>query len=996
MKPSEMDVINLLPDEIVVLDAKNQRIEMVNNAVCKNYNVKEADIIGRKCHEILHLGMKPSEACPFNATLATGKTKKTVKRFTGTKKIRFLSVETKPLRDTSGKIVKVVHISKDVTKKRLAEIALWENKERYRRLVVNAPLGILSCDIDGTILDANRIAVTILGFKTIKAARETNVLKQKEIVASGISSDIKDCINNGKATVAEKEYLRDSLKVYLRYFISPIKDEHGKTSGVEIILEDCTQRRLAENELQKMNKSLLTLSKTSSLLQLSTETDDILDTAIDTFQSIGFDRVRIYLMEGDKLVGKKSSHMDNLEMGKVVLSISDEFPKVTESMKYKKPVVINNPRTRYTRFLKKEDVKISASLPLIGMENIIGMISLDNKYSKKKIRKKDLNLLMTYANQIATAIENAKLYAENQKKIQTLSALYDVSSTLSGTLDLEKILNMIVIRIVKLLKADIASIMLQDQDELKCEIIYDIKDKVQKGLVEGICKEVSRQAMQTKRPFEIFDLSKEKAIDAEQLKNSGIVSMLVVPLIYEQNTRGVINIISRRQISIDTHERELLKSMSAQAAIIIENSKLYETIKEDKENLTGLLELSQKINSTLNLERLFELMLEKTIEMTHAEYGFLMLLEGNALNVRLSKGLTVKSTEKVRIKIGEGISGHVAKTGKPLIVGNVKEDDKYIKLVEGIRSTASIPLMKQNQVIGVLTLESRRPDNFKRFQKSLNILTNQIAIAVENAQLYDQIKHFNDRLKSEIDLATRELREKNIELKKMDQLKSDFVSNVSHELRTPLTSIAGYTKLMALEKLGPITDNQKASLDIVSEEAVRLTRLINNVLDLSKLESGKIKFRLEKINLVETAREAIQTLDNVARDKKIAIDISAPLRPIVFKASKDLVKQIFINLLNNAIKFTPSKGKIEISMKRVKDYARVNVKDNGKGISKEQIPKLFDKFYQVDSSMTRHFGGTGLGLVIVKHIVNAHKGRLRVRSKEGRGSEFIFELPIRK
>jgi len=239
-----------------------------------------------------------------------------------------------------------------------------------------------------------------------------------------------------------------------------------------------------------------------------------------------------------------------------------------------------------------------------------------------------------------------------------------------------------------------------------------------------------------------------------------------------------------------------------------------------------------------------------------------------------------------------------------------------------------------------------------------------------------------------------DLRRKNIELRKMDQLKSDFVSNVSHELRTPLTSIAGYTKLMTMEKLGTITEAQKKGLEIVAEEAERLTRLINNVLDLSKLESGRVKFKLEVIDISELAKLTTDTMKATASEKQIKLNIHGP--KIKFKASRDLIKQVFLNLLSNALKFTPEGGSIDVTIKKLKQDVQVSVKDTGKGVSKELIPKLFDKFYQVDGSMTREYGGTGLGLVIVKHIIDAHKGKIKVKSELGKGSEFVFTLPLRK
>jgi len=300
------------------------------------------------------------------------------------------------------------------------------------------------------------------------------------------------------------------------------------------------------------------------------------------------------------------------------------------------------------------------------------------------------------------------------------------------------------------------------------------------------------------------------------------------------------------------------------------------------------------------------------------------------------------------------------------------------------------------KVIGVLDLESKRYDNFRKYKKALEILTNQIAVAIENARLYNEVSLFNETLKNEIYIATKELVEKNKELERMDKLKSDFVSNISHELRTPLTSIKGYTKLLAEGKIGNVDKKQKECLDIIGEETDRLTRLINEVLDLARLEKGKVTIKKEDVDLNKVAEDVINSIKTLAEDKSIAINFTPNKELPMVAASGDMIKQVFFNLLGNAIKFTPTEGMIDINMEEIDKEVKVSIKDNGIGIPPQIIPKLFDKFYQADTSMTREFGGTGLGLPISKHIIEAHKGKIYVESEVGEGSTFIFTLPIKK
>jgi signal transduction histidine kinase len=221
------------------------------------------------------------------------------------------------------------------------------------------------------------------------------------------------------------------------------------------------------------------------------------------------------------------------------------------------------------------------------------------------------------------------------------------------------------------------------------------------------------------------------------------------------------------------------------------------------------------------------------------------------------------------------------------------------------------------------------------------------------------------------------------------------VSNVSHELRTPLTSILGYTKLLLSERLGSLDDRQKEGLKIINDESERLTRLINDVLDISKLEAGKVNFNFKPNNIITLIEEIHGNFQNVITEKELIFKIKIEKNvPTVAIFDYDKLKQVFINLLSNAFKFTPDKGKISITIKSKDGFITTSIRDNGEGIPKENIKNLFNKFYQVDSSMTRKQGGSGLGLAISKEIVEKHNGKIYVESDIGKGSNFVFKIPL--
>jgi two-component system phosphate regulon sensor histidine kinase PhoR len=230
------------------------------------------------------------------------------------------------------------------------------------------------------------------------------------------------------------------------------------------------------------------------------------------------------------------------------------------------------------------------------------------------------------------------------------------------------------------------------------------------------------------------------------------------------------------------------------------------------------------------------------------------------------------------------------------------------------------------------------------------------------------------------------------ELKRLEQVRRDFVANVSHELRTPVSSIKGYAETL-LE--GALKDREHAEsfLKIIYTESERLSALIDDLLSLSRVESGKTRMTLKKCSVADLINRAIAGLKKLAAEKSIvlSVDISPDVAPM--RADADMVTQVLLNLIDNAIKYTPEKGAVKIAAGNDAAFIRINVADNGIGIPEKDIPRVFERFYRVDKGRSRDLGGTGLGLSIVKHTVQAHGGEVHVESTLGEGSTFSFTIP---
>jgi signal transduction histidine kinase len=241
--------------------------------------------------------------------------------------------------------------------------------------------------------------------------------------------------------------------------------------------------------------------------------------------------------------------------------------------------------------------------------------------------------------------------------------------------------------------------------------------------------------------------------------------------------------------------------------------------------------------------------------------------------------------------------------------------------------------------------------------------------------------------------ANEELSKANEELKSLDRMKDEFLSNVSHEFKTPLTSIKGYSQLILDGTLGDINDQQKKAIDTVIRNSDRLRRLVDSLLYLSRTQVGRMSYYFEKVQLEEVINNCIH--DQLPQAKNNGVILRTEIEDISpVRADKDKLTDVLTNLIDNALKFTPKGGHIIVAARKVPSGVHIEVKDTGIGIPVDQIPHLFQRFYQVDSSTSRRYGGTGLGLHISKTIVEAHKGKIWIESEEGKGTTVHVELPI--
>ncbi len=572
----------------------------------------------------------------------------------------------------------------------------------------------------------------------------------------------------------------------------------------------------------------------------------------------------------------------------------------------------------------------------------------------------------------------------------TITLLYETSRLLNSSLSVEELLKNIKTLVIKKIHYDYFSFFLLEDKQFVLKESFMHPNEFDKTYHLKFGKGITGYVAKTGKAIIVNDVNKDK--NYIKLREE-VKSELAVPITIDNKIIGVINIESKKLNFFTNNDLFLISAIAEQTAVALKNLLAQEQLEHTNKRLQHLNEIGKVVNSSLNLDIIFKLILDYIHKERNYDFIAILLIKKDRLYSRAGIGFSEKELRTYSAKLGEGICGIVAKVGKPILANDVTKVPYYINQASKTKSELGVPIKFKEKTIGVLNVESEELNAFNKEDLIyLSTLGDQVASAIQNAKLYQETKNFNVKLKKEIDHATKELVGANIELTRLNQIKSEFVSTVSHELRTPLTSIIGYVSIIKDGETGKISDTQKEFLGIVNEESERLLRLISDLLDISKIESGKMNFVYERLDMLNFLKSFEKEISSILEKKDIALKLDLPTQISIVKADSDKLKQILHNLISNAVKFSNEGTTIKIRLSETKEFIQVDVADQGIGIAKEDLDKLFKKFSQIDSKMTRKVGGTGLGLAICDYLAKQHGGKIWVKSELGKGSTFSFTI----
>ena len=491
-------------------------------------------------------------------------------------------------------------------------------------------------------------------------------------------------------------------------------------------------------------------------------------------------------------------------------------------------------------------------------------------------------------------------------------------------------------------------------------------------------------------------LNDPRTANVELARTLGYHSQLCVPMLRGGQPIGMINVYRVEAGPFSDRQIALLQTFADQAVIAIENVRLFKELEartaeltRSVEELKALGEVSRAVSSTLDVETVLNTIVSRANQLAGADACTIYEYDdvSEQFHLRATYNLDPEFTEAVRampLRRGEGVMGRAAEMHEPVQVPDIAQPGAYqsslrdVLISAGYRAALSVPLLREDEIIGSLSLTRKTPGEFSQdVVEILKTFATQSALAIQNARLF------------------REIEDKGRQLEAASRHKSEFLANMSHELRTPLNAITGFSEVLLERMFGEINAKQTEYLQDILSSGRHLLSLINDILDLSKIEAGRMELTTASFHLPLAVDNAITLVKERAARHGISLDIDIDPELGEFVGDERKIKQVLLNLLSNAVKFTPEGGRIGVKAGLADGAVEIAVSDTGIGIALKDQEAIFEEFRQVGSDEARKVEGTGLGLTLTKKFIEMHGGRIWVASEIGKGSTFTFTLPLK-
>jgi GAF domain-containing protein len=637
-------------------------------------------------------------------------------------------------------------------------------------------------------------------------------------------------------------------------------------------------------------------------------------------------------------------------------------------------------------------------VPMLKENELIGAFAI-YRQEVQAFTAKQIELLTNFASQAVIAIENTRLLNELRESLQQQTATSEVLQVISSSPgELQPVFEIMLANATRLCGAKFGTLYLCEGDGFRAIAIYNAPpafSEARASVIHPPSDSTLGRAAHAKQPSQIVDITTSRAyVEGDSfvigaVARGGYRAVLSVPLLKDDALIGVISIYRQEVQPFSEKQIEVVTNFASQAVIAIENTRLLNELREALQQQTATADVLKVISrSTFDLQTVLGTLVQSAARLCDADSAQILRPRNAGFYSAASYGHTPEFAEYVQnLTFPPGrasVTGRVLLEGKILQIPDVLNDPEYglseVQRLGGYRTHLGVPLLREGKPIGVILLSRSTVRPFDDRQIELvTTFADQAVIAIENVRLFDEIQ------------------DKNRQLAEASQHKSQFVSSMSHELRTPLNAIIGLTEMMVTNAARFGTEKAQEPLQRVNRAGTHLLGLINQVLDLSKIEAGKLELNPQKVELVPLIDEVIGTARQLAEQNKNRLlnEVQEDLGTLTVDPMR--LRQILLNLLSNSCKFT-KEGEVALRGRRVSNsghWIELSVSDTGIGMTPEQQAKLFEEFTQADATTAQRFGGTGLGLAITRKLARMMGGDVTVASERGEGSVFTVRLPAK-
>jgi signal transduction histidine kinase len=652
-----------------------------------------------------------------------------------------------------------------------------------------------------------------------------------------------------------------------------------------------------------------------------------------------------------------------------------------------------------------ENIQAWMSVPLNSGTKTIGAVSLGSRDPSILYTTEHVNLLQAVGDLVAGAIVKARLLEESQRQARQMATLNELTRSMTSTLELDPLLNRIMKSAVEIIDCEAGSLLLVD--EQTGESVFEVaigpvgSDLKGKRLPAGAG--LVGKAVKTKQAIIENDVQMSGDwFNTDETTGFSTKDLLVVPLVVKDHAIGVLEVLNKADRSpFNPKDLELLTSFAGQVAVAIENARLYtqtdQALAARVEELSVMQGIDRELNASLDVNRVMGITLDSALRHSTSEAGLIGLIEDGELLVIANKGYPESNRDRLNQMSIDDLPGlhqvlgeydaqplllqlgprNIDIASQPKPVSKSNQTANGWNLLPAARSRILVPIKRKLKVIGIIFLESSGRTGFSKDSPAfLSRLSDHAAIAISNAQLYNEVQRANSA-------------------------KSEFVSAAAHELKNPLTSIKGYSDLLVGGAVGPVSENQASFLTTIRSNAERMGTLVSDLQDISRIEADQLELKFSLQSLESLTREVVTLLNNAIEEKDQILDIQIPADlPQIWCDNTRLI-QVLTNLVSNAHKYSPAGDQIRILAEVQLDrggekqdqMVHVSVIDSGIGISPEDQEKIFQQFFRSEDKQVRETTGTGLGLSITKKLVEMQGGELWFESIFGQGSTFHFTIP---